>query len=393
MSTIWADNLDKYLHLYADCISVKGASKSAIYDLTNRSIIFFQSDFYEVLQYLVSDRLGILLEKIQSEKTKKLVIEFIEFLEQHELIAFLDDTSRFPAIEEKWEIPAIVQNTIIDLDTIFHNFGKIFSELDELGCQFVQIRCFSNLLNIEKLNEILSLVRHKSIESVELIVKYNEAISDEIYIGLVEEHPIIASLTIHSAPQERNLTINYGCDRDLSPLLSKEIYFVTQTIDSQIHCGLIGIKHLNAPNVANFFETKLYNGCLNRKVSIDALGEIKNCPSMSESYGNINDTSLNSAINKIEFQDNWHITKDQIETCKDCELRYACSDCRAYLEDPKNIYSKPLKCGYNPYSGEWEEWSQNPLKKMSIDFYKIPHAQDGIKTNTHNQQLITNKQK
>jgi SPASM domain peptide maturase of grasp-with-spasm system len=372
VSTIWSDNLDKYLHLYADCIPVKGALKSAIYDLTNRSIIFFQSDFYEVIQYLISDRVGIILEKIQSEKIKKLVIEFIEFLEQYELITFLDDTSMFPAIEEKWEIPAIVQNAIIDLDTIVHDFGKIFSELDALGCQFVQIRCFSNLLKIEKLNEILSLARHKSIESVELILKYDEAISDRTYIGLVEEHPIIASLTIHSASQERTLTINYGCDDDLSPLLSKEIYFVTQTIDSQLHCGLIDTKHLNAPNVANFFETKLYNGCLNRKVSIDALGEIKNCPSMSESYGNIEDTSLNVAIDKLGFQDKWHITKDQIETCKDCELRYACSDCRAYLENPQDIYSKPLKCGYNPYSGEWEEWSKNPLKKMSIEYYEIP---------------------
>lgn len=385
MSTIWSDNLDKYLHLYADCICVKGASNSAIYDLTNSAIIFFQSDFYEVLQYLVGDRIGIVLEKIESAKTKKLVIEFIDFLEKHELITFLDDTSSFPSIEEKWEIPAIVQNAIIDLDTIFHDFDKIFSELDELGCQFVQIRCFSNLLNIEKLNEILFRARHKSIESVELILKYDEVINDKIYIDLVEENPIIASLTIHSAPQEKNLTIKYGCNDNLSPLVAKEIYFVTQTIDSQIHCGVIAVKHLNAPNVANFFETKLYNGCLNRKVSIDALGEIKNCPSMSESYGNINDTSLNSAINKIGFQDKWHITKDQIEICKDCELRYACSDCRAYLEDPKNIYSKPLKCGYNPYSGEWEEWSQNPLKKMSIDYYKIPDTQDGIKLSTNNQ--------
>ena len=29
------------------------------------------------------------------------------------------------------------------------------------------------------------------------------------------------------------------------------------------------------------------------------------------------------------------------------------SDERAYLTEPSNIYSKPLKCGYNPYTGEW----------------------------------------
>ena len=39
----------------------------------------------------------------------------------------------------------------------------------------------------------------------------------------------------------------------------------------------------------------------------------------------------------------------------------------------KNILdiSKPLKCGYNPYTGEWEEWSQNPIKQKIIKYYGI----------------------
>ena len=41
----------------------------------------------------------------------------------------------------------------------------------------------------------------------------------------------------------------------------------------------------------------------------------------------------------------------------------------AYLEDPENILSKPLKCGYNPYTCEWEEWSTNPLKQKAIEYY------------------------
>jgi hypothetical protein len=55
--------------------------------------------------------------------------------------------------------------------------------------------------------------------------------------------------------------------------------------------------------------------------------------------------------------------------CKDCEFRYICTDCRAYLEDPYNEYSKPLKCGYDPYTGEWSEWSTNPLKQAAIKYY------------------------
>jgi len=45
-------------------------------------------------------------------------------------------------------------------------------------------------------------------------------------------------------------------------------------------------------------------------------------------------------------------------------------DCRVYLEQPSNIYSKPLKCGYDPYSATWQEYSTNPLKEEAILFYK-----------------------
>lgn len=36
-----------------------------------------------------------------------------------------------------------------------------------------------------------------------------------------------------------------------------------------------------------------------------------------------------------------------------------------------DILSKPLKCGYNPYTGEWSDWSTNPLKQKAIEFYGI----------------------
>jgi hypothetical protein len=34
-----------------------------------------------------------------------------------------------------------------------------------------------------------------------------------------------------------------------------------------------------------------------------------------------------------------------------------------------NNLSKPLKCGYNPYTNEWAEWSTNPLKEKAIAYY------------------------
>ena len=84
---------------------------------------------------------------------------------------------------------------------------------------------------------------------------------------------------------------------------------------------------------------------------------------MTKSYGNIRDTTLREAIEKQGFKDVWYTHKDQIEVCKDCEFRHICTDCRAYIQDPNNIYSKPAKCSYDPYTATWgaENPTNNPL--------------------------------
>ncbi len=58
--------------------------------------------------------------------------------------------------------------------------------------------------------------------------------------------------------------------------------------------------------------------------------------------------------NESSFKQYWSIKKDQIDTCKVCEFRYMCTDCRVFIENSDDLYSKPSKCNYNPYTGIWE---------------------------------------
>jgi SPASM domain peptide maturase of grasp-with-spasm system len=74
---------------------------------------------------------------------------------------------------------------------------------------------------------------------------------------------------------------------------------------------------------------------------------------MKKSYGNIRQTTLSEALKKNGFKDYWEINKDQIDVCKDCEFRYICTDCRAFIQEPGNMFSKPLKCSYSPYTSLW----------------------------------------
>ena len=107
-------------------------------------------------------------------------------------------------------------------------------------------------------------------------------------------------------------------------------------------------------NLSFYSESQAHNTCLNRKLCIDADGNIKNCPNMPQTYGNIKDTTLSQSIEKQGFKDCWYICKDKIDVCKDCEFRHICTDCRAFIKDPQNIYSQPAKCGYNPYICLWQ---------------------------------------
>lgn len=87
---------------------------------------------------------------------------------------------------------------------------------------------------------------------------------------------------------------------------------------------------------------------------------------MRKIYGKVDEVSLKNVLESNEFRKYWFINKDQISICKSCEFRYNCTDCRAFLVDSNDIYSKPLKCGYNPFTCVWEDWSVNTLKDKGV---------------------------
>ena len=144
------------------------------------------------------------------------------------------------------------------------------------------------------------------------------------------------------------------------------LFFTKQRIEDS-YCGNIS-QYFFINNMPFFIESQHYNTCLNRKVCIDEDGYIKNCLSMDKHYGNIKDVDLKEVVSSKEFQKLWHIKKDEIKVCKDCEFRHMCMDCRAYIKDPDDIYSQPAKCNYNPYIAKWkgqdgyitvEQWQKN----------------------------------
>lgn len=290
--------------------------------------------------------------------------EFINLLIKHNIVSKKKfktkkiDLFHFLSLPEPFDFTDAIIDVIdkIDLD-------RKIMHLNQIKVKFVSIRLLFEIHNKDEFIALVNKIYSLNIYSYEIsILRPNFSVD---YENLFSKYQRIFILS------ERDCDINEKLAFDGRYLIRSK-----DKMDVR-NCGVISHLYFRL-FFSTFIESIHHNSCLNRKISIDADGNIKNCPSMSESFGNIRDTTLAEAIEKPGFKKYWDINKDKIHVCKDCEFRYICTDCRAYVEDPDDILSKPLKCGYNPYTGEWSEWSTNPLKQKVIDYYGMRDMVNGM---------------
>jgi SPASM domain peptide maturase of grasp-with-spasm system len=185
---------------------------------------------------------------------------------------------------------------------------------------------------LKRIIKILADLDKSRIRNVEIYLKDSTTNEINEYVMLANRFKIIGTLVVHSS--NRTLRENYS-----------RITFTPQQLSSSNCCGRISKESFQI-NVEFYLEGLKKNTCLNRKITVSEKGEIKNCPSMIKSFGNIKHNTIESIIDKKQFTEYWSVNKDKISVCKDCEFRRICSDCRAYVNGK---YDKPLHCDYNPY--------------------------------------------
>lgn len=353
-------NKTQHFRLFAHCIPVQGALRSVLYDIQRGAYEFIPSILAVILTKHKHKTIQQIIAIFGAEN-ENIIIEYFQFLLDKEYIFQLEKEALklFPDLSMHWEHPGYVQNAILDFNThTKYDIKSAIDELEELGCKEIQLRFFDKI-NLKKIAQICKYCDGHRIRLLEIIAPYQQ-IDEETLEQFFKDYPRVVTFYMFMAPFSKV----YETEKYIP------IIYTEQNITNETHCGIINANGFTVTQ-GLFIEAQKHNSCLNHKISIDVNGNIKNCPSMQKSYGNIKDTTLTEALNKKGFKDNWHIHKDQIEACKDCEFRYMCTDCRAYIEQPNDKFSKPLKCGYNPYTTEWEEWSTNPLKQKAIKYYKI----------------------
>nr|WP_290671700.1 grasp-with-spasm system SPASM domain peptide maturase [Kordia sp.] len=334
-------NKSNYIRLFANCIPVKGAKNVIVCDIQRSTYFEIDMVLHDILVAHSNKTIEEIIEFYGKEYEDE-ILNQLDQLQKEELVHLTTENHLFPKLDLTWETPSVITNMIIEYGDYFQEKEtEIVNDLIKLGVQYLELRFYVDVSN-ETLQNILQSIQKTKIVGIYLVLQNFPY--EDIDKFLIENQRVMSILLSNATDAEDERYKDYN-----------KISVVKHKIVNNKNCGIICQNSFQV-NLDLFTESQQFNSCLNKKLSIIENGDIKNCPSIPEALGNIKETTLTEIFDSKEEDVNkyWNITKDQIEVCKDCEFRYICTDCRAFRESD-NIYSKPLKCNYNPYNGKWED--------------------------------------
>ena len=312
------NSLTMNFKLYPDCKLVQGKSRDAIYDLTRNSIYIVP---HELSEHIDNDNI-VNLSSFPADKRE----EYVEFLKENELGCF-DMPQEIVALSDEYISPAIISNAIIDIGEKKLPMHKIAIELSDLVCESVFLR-FMDRFHFDYITSCSKKFISQSMRSIEIGLQYEEEI--ENYIGdFIKQIPLCTRIIIVNSPFTKT-------DEKFVGIPVRYVQNGYSCVDNQSFDYSV----FSNANLSLYIESKRHNNCFNKKIVIDQYGNIKNCPNLMKTFGNVNDISLYDVVENSEFRKLWDTTKDNVEKCCDCELRYACLHC---------IFSYS-QCSYNVYS-------------------------------------------
>lgn len=324
-----------YFKLFESCRPVKGYLRSAFYDLQKEDFFFIPNAVYDFVAKFNNRSKKDIIEAFEQDNNLELLEEYLDFLTEKQVFFWCEekDLPLFPAMDLTWKYPAHITNTIIELEstTPIH---QIILCIASLNCTTLQLRA-------KDLTTILSFVKEISesnIQHIEIFLKYDSSISQEMIQEALQE-PRIKLFIVYYAPFNKILETGY------------------RLVAYQKHCPFDDGKHIDnfKVNISLFTESQKHNTYFNRKLYVGNTGEIKNSPICKETFGILQtNDEIKEIIKQENFQKYWHISKDKIDVCKNCEFRYMCIDDRKPQQRDDKSWYNDKECNYNPYICKWQ---------------------------------------
>ncbi len=334
---------NKYIKIFEDCQIVLGTNQAIICDLTRKKVLNMSKHGLEIL--LDSDRklVSYFYNQFPNKETGE---QIIKHLLDNEIV-FLCDTKEeltsFPKFSSSYQKPSnILSHMIVDIGNLIWE-AHLFETFIDAGTRHLQLRV-SESHHLSQIDSILAFTKESAFKSFEIVVPHAIVNDDLIrkWYGINGRLKLIFLLGSgefsKSFNEDKVMKINVKYDYcDLfDPIIptSSSTFIVN-------HLFFVEASHKNI----------FYNG----KVFISTEGKVKKSCFEEKSYGIVNrDFRIQGFINHPEVKKLWNTSKDDLQTCKDCEFRYICPDER--LPQPSmngnNLVMKEL-CNYDPYTGKW----------------------------------------
>jgi SPASM domain peptide maturase of grasp-with-spasm system len=337
---------DKVLKRFSNCIPVKGYSRSAIYDLQRVKL----DPIPNALQEILAEQQFCTKEEVLANYTKEdqpTILEYLDFLDEKEYIFYCNpaDIPSFPELQKKWDFPAIISNAVIE-DAALLNLD-IVQQLSALGVNTLVIIYPSSSIDIKKTAHDLRLFNDTFIDNLIIVLNsLHQPLFNEL-IDLFEQEARVSEVRLYNQRKEEK--------QGKLRVIPQPFSWKNDPI------------RLIPSNIPTYTEAQDHHLFFNRKLFIGEKGEIKNSFDSSETYGHINNTRLQEAIETPGFKRLWKISKDQTDVCKDCEFRYCCLDKRIPLQRTDGSWFHAIPCDYNPYIAKWkEEQGYATLKESGV---------------------------
>lgn len=338
--------MNKYFKTFSNCLIVKGHNRSTINDLQRNKIYIIPNDIYDIIEQLNNKTSIANVMKEYSDEEKEVINEALNFMidEEYGFYCNEEEYDLFTNLNTSFSTPHHIDNIIIEFEEYdlkkLQLLRKIVDKLLVRSISFV----FYFSINKIQIEEINTLFEYSSLENFEIYTRYHISYDNAFFKSIEKLKSKVEKIVIFNSPTKKKIAYEeYLCN----------IYMILNDYKKFNFCGSINQSHFDV-NKNKVLESINFNSCLNKKLAIDSAGNIKNCPVMPSTFGNMATISdVEKAIQNDSFTKLWNITKDEISVCKDCEFRHVCTDCRAHIKDQNNLYSKPSKCGYNPYTNEW----------------------------------------
>jgi len=341
-----AKSLDPIYRLHSQCRITDGPLRGIIIDLDRRK--------YETIPNGMFDMLRVLQVEYPikwSSVTVSFAAEDQHTLDQYREWLLARDYIHevLEGTESNWlplpagdEQPNRLQDGIIDLSKDGdYPLLPVIRQFEQAGCKSLQIRDFDG---------------HRLADLRSTLAAMHRSIICNIHLFLCASVDAIALAAEFAAHAHLTVIVYHGCDQEqlnsIAELALPRVHGYAKCIADEGCCGRI-VPDTFTVNHQFLSASGRANTCLDRKLSIDRFGNVKNCPSMKHVWGRATNLDIRAVLEDKGFRSVWAISKDQISICKVCEFRDICSDCRAYLSVPNDPYSKPAKCDYDPFTAIW----------------------------------------